>query len=193
VASRDAQPDDLGIVVMGVSGSGKTTLGQRLAEALACPFLEGDDFHSAHNLAKMQAGIPLEDADRWPWLESLGEALGAAVRAGGRAVCTCSALKRSYREHLRQSADVPLLTVYLHADPAVLEARMTARVGHFMPASLLTSQLATLEPPNQSEHALSFDSATPVQEMVTQVRAMLPAHGRRRFGHGLDAAEQEHE
>jgi gluconokinase len=147
----------LGVVVMGVSGSGKSTLGRALADALAAPFLEGDDYHPPANVAKMSAGIALQDGDRWPWLDALGLALGDAVRRHEVAVCACSALKRAYRDRLRAQSDVPILLVCLSADPALIRRRMAMRPGHFMPASLLDSQLATLELPDATEDAMIFN------------------------------------
>jgi len=148
------------VVVMGVSGSGKTAVGAALAEALGLRFVDGDALHPAANVAKMAAGIPLDDADRAPWLDAIG-----AVLAGGQVVVACSALKRAYRDRLRAAAP-GLQLVFLDGSPVLLESRMTARPGHFMPASLLGSQLATLERPGPDEHALTTDIADPVAEIV---------------------------
>jgi len=147
------------VVVMGVSGSGKTTIGAALADALGVPFADGDALHPAANVAKMASGIPLDDADRAPWLDAIG-----AVLASGPCVVACSALKRSYRDRLRGSAPT-LELVYLEVDRATLLERMTHRT-HFMPPSLLDSQLATLEPPTVDEHALVVDAAAPLVELV---------------------------
>jgi len=152
---------------MGVSGTGKSTIGRALAEALGLPFVEGDDLHPPANVAKMAAGIPLTDADRAPWLD-----LVAARLAGSPAVVACSALRRIYRDRLR--ADAPnLALVYLHGAREVLAARMAARPGHFMPTSLLDSQLATLEPPEPDENALAVDVALAPGEIVAEVVAWL--------------------
>ncbi|WP_316747210.1 gluconokinase, GntK/IdnK-type [Sphingomonas sp. A2-49] len=132
------------IVVMGVSGSGKSTLAARLATHLGCPMLEGDAFHGAANVAKMQAGRPLDDADRWPWLDRLGHAIGAAAAADGMAVAACSALKRSYRRRLRAASFCPLAFVLLDTGRDELARRLAGRTGHYMPVSLLGSQMATL-------------------------------------------------
>ncbi|WP_373284518.1 gluconokinase [Sphingomonas metalli] len=148
-----------GIVVMGVSGSGKSTLSARLGAALDCPVLEGDDYHSAANVAKMEGGHPLTDADRWPWLDRLGAALGEAASAHGIAVAACSALKRSYRERLASASAVPLRFVLLATDADEIARRMASRAGHYMPPSLLGSQLATLEPPGADEPAITLDAA----------------------------------
>lgn len=166
----------LGLVVMGVSGSGKTTLTRALAAAAACPVLEGDAFHSAANVAKMQAGHPLTDADRWPWLDRLGAALGAAAERDDMAVAACSALKRSYRERLAAASAAPLCFVLLETDATELARRMTTRSGHYMPTSLLGSQLATLERPGADECAVTLDATQPIDALVAQVMAWL--HGR---------------
>jgi gluconokinase len=133
------------VVVMGVSGSGKTTLGQGLAERLGWRFQEGDELHPRANVEKMSRGEPLTDEDRWPWLDAIGEWLDERARADENAVLTCSALRRVYRDRLRSGR--PGLR-FCHVDVAeeVLRERLEERRGHYMPASLLPSQLATLEP-----------------------------------------------
>ena len=163
------------IVVMGVSGSGKSTLSARLGAALGCPVLEGDAFHSAENVAKMQAGHPLTDADRWPWLDRLGAALGAAAldAPGGVAVAACSALKRSYRERLSAASAVPLLFVLLDTGEAEIARRMRTRSGHYMPPSLLGSQLATLERPTPDEPAVTLDASRPVDALTAEALAWI--------------------
>ena len=160
----------LAIVVMGVSGSGKSTVAAQLAESLGVPFLESDEYHAARNIEKMSAGVALEDSDRWPWLESLGLALGSTARQQGCVVSACSALKRSYRECLRNAAGVPLQFVFLRADSALVRERMSTRVTHFMPPSLLETQFATLEIPDDSEGALTLDSAAAVPSLVAAIR-----------------------
>lgn len=135
------------VVVMGVSGSGKSTVGALLAETLGVPFVDADDLHPAANVAKMAAGQPLVDEDRWPWLEAVGETL-AAASAG--LVVACSALKRSYRDAIRDRAPAAVF-VHLHGTRELLAERLAGRVGHFMPGSLLDSQLATLEVPGERE------------------------------------------
>ena len=149
------------VVVMGVSGSGKTTVGAALADALGLRFVDGDALHPAANVAKMAAGIPFDDADRAPWLDAIG-----AVLAAGPVVVACSALKRAYRDRLRAAAP-GLQLVFLDGDRSLLASRMAARPGHFMPTSLLDSQLATLERPEPDEHALTADIARPAGEIVT--------------------------
>ena len=139
---------------MGVSGSGKSTVARILAERASCSYIEGDDLHPAANIRKMEAGVPLEDDDRWPWLEQVGRVLNTCVGRHG-AVATCSALKRSYRDVLRYTVGRELCFVHLVGPRALLERRMGDRRGHFMPAAMLDSQLATLEPP-QREDARDF-------------------------------------
>ncbi len=148
------------IVVMGVSGCGKTTLARMLAERLGWVLLEGDSYHPPANIAKMSAGIPLDDADRAPWLAAIAAAIDA--RRGAGAVVACSALKRAYRQVLIGArADVTLL--YLQGTRATIAARLAARTGHYMPPGLLDSQLGTLEEPGPDEHpiVLSIDPPPP--------------------------------
>jgi len=159
------------IVAIGVSGSGKSTLGAGLAATLGCPFLEGDDFHSAASVAKMRGGRPLGDDDRWPWLDRLGAAIGRAVGEAGVAVAACSALKRSYRERLSAAAGVPLLFVLLDAPRGDLGRRLAARPGHYMPASLLDSQLAALERPGADERVLALDAVRPREALCAEALA----------------------
>jgi gluconokinase len=142
------------IVLMGVSGSGKSSVGGVLAGRLGWPFDEGDDMHPAANVAKMAAGHPLTDEDRWPWLARIRDWMDEREAAGEAGIVTCSALRRRYRDVLR---DDSVWFVYLHGTRAQLLDRLTARQGHFMPASLLDSQLATLEPPEPDEQAIRID------------------------------------
>lgn len=138
------------VVVMGVSGTGKSTIGEALAAALALPFVEGDDLHPRVNVDKMSSGIPLTDADRAPWLDAV------AAELDGPVVITCSALKRVYRDRLRAAAP-DLVLVYLHGSRELLSTRVAGRDGHFMPTSLLESQLATLEEPTPDERPIVMD------------------------------------
>lgn len=148
---------------MGVSGSGKSTVGALLAARLGLPFVEADDYHPPANVAKMAAGVPLDDADRRPWLISLSEVLAKAERAGTGAVLACSALKASYRALLFGALAARPHTVYLHGERDVLLRRLGARRGHFFPPALLDSQLATLEVPTG---ALRIDVAATLPEVV---------------------------
>lgn len=160
------------VVVMGVCGCGKSTVGRALAEALGWPFIEGDDLHPPRNVALMAAGTPLTDDDRRDWLHAVAAALAAAAPSG--AVAACSALKRSYRDILRSGAP-GLRLVHLHGAPALLESRMRRRSGHYMPASLLQSQLDILEPPGDDEAAITLDVATPVPQLVAELRQRIAA------------------
>ena len=142
------------LVVMGVSGSGKSTIAAQLAERLGWIFADGDDFHSAAHRAKMQAGQPLDDADRAPWLAAIGDWIAARSRAGEGAVVACSALKRRYRDSL-SSGRSGVRLVYLDGSPSLIAGRLAHRQGHFMPAALLDSQFAALEPPGPDEHPIT--------------------------------------
>jgi gluconokinase len=146
---------------MGVSGSGKSTLGALLADSLGCPFLEGDDFHAREAIEKMRGGAPLDDEDRWPWLERIGAATAQSIAAHGGAVVACSALRRRYRDRLRSAVGQPVRFILLENDRARLLERLASRACHFMPASLLDSQLATLERPLAEEEAVAFNTEIP--------------------------------
>jgi gluconokinase len=163
------------IIIMGVSGSGKSTLAALLAEQYACPFLEGDTYHSEANVAKMRRGEPLTDDDRWPWLDQLGTAIGTAALAEGRAVAACSALKRVYRDRLCAAIGLPTRFILLHVSREELTRRLTRRTGHYMPASLLDSQLALLEMPDADEPALTLEGTLPAAEMLNRAIAWLDA------------------
>lgn len=150
------------IVVMGVSGSGKTTIGALVARELGLTFLDGDSLHPVENIAKMAAGTPLDDADRAPWLETVGRELAGSANG---LVMACSALKRSYRDAIRaQAPDAVFL--HLSGNREVLGTRLEGRSGHFMPAALLDSQLATLEALDADEAAVVLDISAPVPALV---------------------------
>jgi gluconokinase len=156
---------------MGVSGSGKSTVGAALAGRLGVPFEDGDDLHPTANVEKMARGEPLDDSDRRPWLEMVGRWLANHADGG---VVACSALKRTYRDQLRHhSENVEFLL--LHGDRDVLERRQTLRAGHFMPASLLSSQLATLEPLQSDERGMTVDLDDPVEQIVSDYVAQASA------------------
>jgi gluconokinase len=157
------------IVVMGVSGSGKSSVGEAIAEACGYPFIEGDALHPPENIRKMSEGIPLTDDDRWPWLAAIGERLASREPV----VVSCSALKRSYRDKLRESAPGGLAFVFLHGSESVLAERMHHRTGHFMPSSLLQTQLATLEDPRGEVRTVAVDVAQPLAEIVREALAGL--------------------
>ena len=149
---------------MGVSGCGKTTVGRALAERMRCAFHDADDFHPPANVAKMRAGIPLTDADRDPWLDRVAADMTVIGGRGEHAVLACSALKQAYRDRLARAGDVRF--VYLRGDQATIAPRLAARAGHYMPASLLASQLATLEEP---AHAIVVDIRSTVDEQVAAI------------------------
>ncbi|MBN8890466.1 MAG: gluconokinase [Rhodospirillales bacterium] len=153
---------------MGVSGCGKTTVARLIADARGWRFQEGDALHPAENVAKMSAGTPLTDADRWPWLHAIAGVIDAWRAAGVSGVVTCSALKRAYRDVLIGArADVRL--VYLKGDKALIAGRMAARRGHFMPPALLDSQFATLEEPGGAERPVVVDITPPPQAIADAV------------------------
>jgi carbohydrate kinase (thermoresistant glucokinase family) len=156
---------------MGVSGCGKSTVGQRLAEALGLPFVEGDELHPPRNVALMAAGTPLTDDDRREWLARVADVLAEGA-AGCGAVVSCSALRRSYRDRLRAGAP-ELRLVWLHGPADLLVERLAGRTGHYMPPTLLPSQLATLEPPAPDERALALDIDAPAAELADAARRHL--------------------
>ena len=157
------------VVVMGVSGCGKSTIGLALAQHWDLPFLDADDYHPATNVDKMSNGIPLTDEDRWPWLQALSQAIVAAADEAGGVIATCSALKRKYRDFILMQVDRPLLFVFLDGDRDTLFARMQQRSDHYMPASLLDSQLADLERPHADEPAATFSVDKPVDALVDEI------------------------
>jgi carbohydrate kinase (thermoresistant glucokinase family) len=137
------------LIVMGISGTGKSTLGRALAKKLSWGFIEGDDYHPQVNIEKMRNGTPLTDDDRWPWLDAMHQAIAEKQQHNQPVVVTCSALKKSYRERLVQSlSDIEF--IYLCGDPEMILERMTRRKNHFMPAGLLDSQIAAMEPPGDA-------------------------------------------
>lgn len=169
----DAKNDPRWLVVMGVSGSGKTTLGNELAEIMGLDYRDGDDLHPQANIDKMAAGDPLTDEDRWPWLRLVGQWL-ADQEDGG--IIGCSALKRVYRDVLREACP-QVQFVHVHGDFDVLFERMGLRPGHFMPASLLQSQFDTLEPLEDDETGRVFDVTRPAREIARDVAAWLDETG----------------
>ncbi|HBF32211.1 MAG TPA: gluconokinase [Rhizobium sp.] len=153
---------------MGVSGCGKSSVGAALAEKLGTSYVDGDDLHPAANIAKMSAGLPLNDEDRWPWLALVGESLS---KTEGLAIIGCSALRRVYRDKIRSMVSEPVLFIHLAGSKEVIAARMGKRSGHFMPGSLLDSQFATLEPPQSDELALTIDIDQPLDGMISAILA----------------------
>ncbi len=152
------------IVVMGVSGSGKSTVGAALAQQIRVPFADADDFHPDANVAKMSAGHPLDDDDRYPWLERIGQWLAAHPDGG---VMSCSALKRRYRDQLREHSPQTRF-LHLHGTPDVIGRRQAGRPGHFMPAALLRSQFDTLEPLEPDETGITIDVEQSVDLIVAE-------------------------
>ena len=153
---------------MGVSGCGKTTLGEALVQALGLPFFDGDDFHSPQARAKMTAGTPLDDDDRAPWLERIGAELADARKHPRGAVIACSALRRAYRDRLRAAVGADLRFVFLDGDKALMRQRVASRPGHYMPASLIDSQFATLERPVGEPDVLTLPAASRGADQLAQ-------------------------
>ncbi|AUW40871.1 gluconokinase [Rhizobium leguminosarum] len=165
------------IIVMGVSGCGKSSVGEKLAEALHLAFVEGDALHPAANVEKMSKGIPLTDEDRMPWLDRIGEEMKASLEKSEGIIVSCSALKRIYRDRLRAAAGGNLFFVYLEGSRALLMKRMGERKGHFMPASLLDSQLATLEVPTGEPGVVTVDIDDTIEGIAATALKSLAALG----------------
>lgn len=156
---------------MGVAGCGKSSVGAALAPLLDAVYLDGDDLHTPENIAKMVAGIPLDDADRAPWLRLCGQQFVPVPRL----ILGCSALKRAYRDVIRDAAGAPVRFVHLAGSRELIAARMSSRPGHFMPPALLDSQFAALEPPGDDEGAVTVDIALPLPALVAAIAAALSA------------------
>jgi gluconokinase len=157
---------------MGVSGSGKSTIGEKLAERLGWRYEDGDRFHPASNVAKMSAGQPLTDEDRWPWLQAIANEIDRVCKAGERAVIACSALKRAYRDILVHGRN-DIRIIYLKGTEQLIASRLAQRKGHFMPPGLLASQFATLEPPEASEPAVTVSIDAPVEAIIEDILRQL--------------------
>jgi gluconokinase len=169
-ASPPRSDAPLRIVVMGVSGCGKSTVGAALGDALDIAFIDGDQLHPVANIAKMSRGEPLTDDDRWPWLAAVGATL--AGPDGG--VVACSALKRAYRDLIRRTSGGPVRFLLLDGTPEEMTRRLGKRPGHFMPASLVASQFATLEPPAPEEtDILVVDATAPIADLIAAAQAFL--------------------
>jgi gluconokinase len=160
------------VVLMGVSGCGKSTAGKGLAQALGWPFRDADSFHPPANIDKMSRGVPLEDADRWPWLSAIAQWIDAQREAGAPGIVSCSALKSAYRERIIGPRSGVRL-VYLKGEMGLIAGRLTQRKGHFMPAALLRSQFDALEEPVQAERPLIVAIAPPPEEIVAAIIAGL--------------------
>jgi gluconokinase len=165
----------LSLVVMGVSGSGKTTVGERLAADLKIGFIDGDALHSPEARAKMASGRPLDDEDRWPWLDRIGRALADLAAHPRGLIVACSALKRAYRDRLRASAGPDLSFLFLKGDEAMMYARVGARKGHYMPASLVDSQFATLEDPSGEPGVLTLSADVDLDKVTGDTTSGLAA------------------
>ena len=174
----DATPTDVAedhptiVVVMGVCGCGKTLIGKALAQAMGCRFVEGDEYHPAENVIRMRRGNPLTDEDRRGWLDAIAGEITQSDRAKTPVVIACSALKRAYRDRLRMASS-RILFIHLETDRATATARTSLRKDHFMPASLVDSQFADLEPPLEDERAVTLDAALDPEELVSLSLAML--------------------
>jgi gluconokinase len=168
------------LIAMGVSGSGKTTIGEKLATRLGWAYEDGDKFHPASNVAKMSAGHPLTDEDRWPWLRAIADEIDRVCASGGHLVIGCSALKRAYRDILLHGrSDIRI--VYLKGSQPLIAGRLARRKGHFMPPELLESQFGTLEPPDASENPVTVSIEPTVDAIVDDIVRQLkidPAHER---------------
>lgn len=164
------------IIAMGVSGCGKSTLGALLAGRLGWCFEDGDVFHPPRNVAKMRAGTQLTDDDRWPWLDAIAARIATARAEGAGVVIACSALKRAYRDRLR-AGHADLRFLHLTGDPSLIMARQAARTGHYMPASLIASQFATLEPPDTEADVIDLDVDPEPPEILAKALAALRRRG----------------
>jgi gluconokinase len=163
----DPPTSTITVVVMGVSGSGKTTVARCMADALGWPFAEGDDFHPPANVVKMSSGTPLTDEDRVPWLEAVARWIGEQEAAGRSAIVTCSALKRAYRDVLRRD-NPSVWFVHVSSSPVALQHRLKTRSGHYMPASLLASQLEALEPLEADEPGVTVSGEGSPHEVAAR-------------------------
>ena len=160
------------LIVMGVSGSGKSTVAEALGERLGWRFEDGDSFHPPSNVAKMSAGHPLTDEDRWPWLNAIADEIGRACKAGEHVVIACSALKHAYREVLQRGRN-DVRFVFLKGTQELIADRLAQRKGHFMPPGLLTSQFKTLEPPESTEQVVTVSIDAPVEAIVSDALRQL--------------------
>ena len=159
------------VIIFGVSGAGKTTIGKLLAREIGWRFIEADDFHSVTNIEKMRSGHPLTDEDRWPWLERLRQQIETSLAARENAVLACSALKRTYRDHLRVSEAVRF--VFLRGDYVLVEKQLRSRHGHFMNPALLQSQFDDLEEPRPDENVLTVELGRRQEKIVEEIEAKL--------------------
>jgi gluconokinase len=167
------------LIVMGVSGSGKSTIAEALGQRLGWRFEDGDSFHPPSNVAKMSAGQPLTDEDRWPWLNAIADEIARVCEAGEHVIIACSALKHTYRDVLLRGRD-DVRFVFLRGTKELIAERLAHRKGHFMPPELLTSQFSTLEPPETSEHVITVSIDETVEAIVDGVVRQLKFGGAKR-------------
>jgi gluconokinase len=170
--SGESSQTPCALIVMGVSGSGKSTIAEKLAERLGWHYEDGDKFHPASNVAKMSAGHPLTDEDRWPWLQAIADEIDRTCKTGESIVIACSALKHSYRDVLVHGRD-DVRIVYLRGTQELIASRLSQRKGHFMPPGLLASQFKTLEPPDPDENPLTVSIDASVEEIVDDIIGQL--------------------
>ncbi len=177
MSTAESQPasEPFALVVMGVAGAGKTTVGQALAAATGADFIDGDDLHTDAARAKMGAGQPLTDEDRWPWLDRVGARLALGLKGGRATIVACSALKRAYRDRIRAGVGPALRFVYLDAEPEAMRRRVAARRGHYMPASLVDSQFAALEPPQDEADVIAMSAEADLAAAVPALARRLEA------------------
>lgn len=173
IVGRKKPVGPVAIIVMGVSGCGKSSVGEGLASFFGFDFIEGDSLHPPENVARMASGTPLADEDRWPWLDRIGAMMAASLTESKSIVISCSALKKTYRDRLRMAAGGRLHFLFLNGSPALLAARMRRRKGHFMPPSLLESQLATLEDPGGEVGVMTVSIEGSKDEAAEAARAAL--------------------
>ena len=173
-ASRNGSPKPHILILMGVAGCGKSTIAHLLANELGWPMLEGDEFHSLANIAKMRAGIPLTDADRRPWLDAIAGHLAAWHASGMSGLVTCSALKQQYRARLVAHCPEARF-IYLKGTPDLIRERLVKRLGHFMPVNLLDSQFAALEEPGPEERAVAVSAVPTPAEIVAEILKLIPS------------------
>ena len=172
-AASPPASEPLAVVVMGVSGAGKSTVGLRLADTLGAEFIDGDNLHTDAARAKMKSGQALSDDDRWPWLDRVG----AVLANGPRTIVACSALRRAYRNRLRAAAGEKLRFLYLKATPEEMRARVAGRRDHYMPASLVPSQFAALEPPNGESDVIVASAGMDLESEIPRLAAKLAKSG----------------
>lgn len=174
--AESRHPSDIGpVVVMGVSGSGKSLIGEGVSERFGIPFIEGDKLHPQSNVDKMSEGTPLTDEDRWPWLDRVAAELKDSWQENGGAMAACSALKKAYRDRLRNEVGADLRFVFLEGSKELFNARMNERKHHFMPSSLLDSQFATLEEPSGEDDVITVNVDATPEEIIDAVAEKLKA------------------